>query len=584
VKAPHRHRIAAAAFAAALLISGQGASAQAGVPQPPNPAAPRLLIWTFRSPDARLGFEFATALRDRVAKEINPKDLWVIPRQQVNSFLSTSGYRPDSALLLDDLKDLGKNLSAVETIDGVVTRTPEGIRFTPRFFYANNTDLVEIFPVVVQKDVEEAAQDFANQYKEMRKLLADAKRCRSALTAAKNDSAIAYGRAIIAAYPSSNIGRLCVLSGYSLKNYATTQPDSIIPVALEILAKDSTSRVALDNLTNAYFAKGDKEKSIEYAMRILAIDPSDAAVASGIVNSLFQAGAPERALPIINKVLAANPMDAEMLNKKLSLEFTLGKFKDAMATGELLAKVDPKLADVEFFKTMIAAAQKDSQPAKAIQFLGQATQKFPKDAELQFAYSTELRKAGQLQQAVDAGKRAIDANPKLTGGMVNVVVLYAMLNQPDSAFAFGKKALAAGADTATIADALLQTISPAMKKAQASESRADWEEAYRLASSVDSVAASKNTKFYAGVAAAQIGLKALQTLNDVAKADKAKACSDVKVIEDVFAAAMVNLGKGGSVDPAVAGNIMNLVNETLPKLPEFKKSVCGNERAGRSKR
>src|SRR6185503_18749993 len=85
----------------------------------PNADTPRLLIATFRTTgtDARAGVEGADAVRARVQREFRPQDLFVIPRQQMNDFLLQSGYAPDSALSLNDLKLLAQNFRADAIVD-----------------------------------------------------------------------------------------------------------------------------------------------------------------------------------------------------------------------------------------------------------------------------------------------------------------------------------------------------------------------------------------------------------------------------------------------------------------------------------
>jgi tetratricopeptide (TPR) repeat protein len=563
----------------ALLAIASVAAAQPGrggppanqAPQPPNPVAPKLLVPTYRAPgakagtpDAKLGTETAEAVRQAIQKRTPAKDFWVVPRQTINQTLGTAGYNADSALMPSDIVALGATaqVSTKETLDGTVTHEADGsYKLETRFYWKNKLDVTEILPIVTGKDLKTAVETFADTYTEFRKGLPDYERCENALRNSKNDSAVVYAKALISARPNYNLGRLCLISAYgTLKS----PPDSIVAVALEILKRDSTSGIALNLAKNAYVEKKDTTKAVEFAFRIYKLDPSNAVNAQSLVNLLVNSGSPKAALPILDSLINTDPGNVEIQQSKLNLQLLDKNYKEAYGTANLIVALDSSAATLEFFKRMAGAAQLDSNEAKFLEYLSKGTKKFPKDAGLQMGYYDALRKAGQLQQAVEAAKRAAEADAKYPGAMATVVQLSGQLNQVDSAFVWAKKAVAAGVDSSLIGQALITTVKDLFDKAQAdttttTESRQKWAAARDQAFRVDSIIPSDPAKFFVGYSASKVALNALQmaytSITSTPPGDKAVACADLELVITQSALAGDMMRTGGAkynTDAAVA--------------------------------
>src|ERR1043166_5145541 len=135
--------------------------------------------------------------------------------------------------------------------------------------------------------------------------------------------------------------------------------------------------------------------------RLYKLNPTNIAQAQTIIQILAQSGAPAQALPIVKDLLATNPGDSQILETEWKLLQANKSWKEAIAAGEGMGKFDSSKADTNYFYRQIAAAISDSQPQLVVQFLGRATAKFPKNVRFWLGYSQEIRKAGQLQQALD---------------------------------------------------------------------------------------------------------------------------------------------------------------------------------------
>jgi len=260
-------------------------------------------------------------------------------------------------------------------------------------------------PSITGKDPGDVAKLVEREISAALKGMGPYKTCTNDLRAAKYEQAVKDAQVGLTAYPNSTLNRLCILTAY---NQLKSPPDSIIAISEAILAKDPTSIIALNSAAEAYTAKGDKDKAIEYNLRIWRADPSNTTIATSIVNILATSGSPDKAIPIIDTLLAQNPGDPAMLDTKWKLLLNAKRWKEAIAAGEEVAKADTSKATLAFFQRQIGAAQNDSNTAKVQEIASRAAAKFPKDLDMQLLLTQSYRKSGQLQQALEHGRQAID--------------------------------------------------------------------------------------------------------------------------------------------------------------------------------
>ncbi|HSQ32654.1 MAG TPA: hypothetical protein VLN49_22515 [Gemmatimonadaceae bacterium] len=587
MKSTQRHAAAAAGLlmlvlgGAPLLAQGRGTGEPAQRGGPAGPDTPQILVSVLQSNERGLGVQAADEIRRRIQVEHTAKELYAVTKTAINNTLEASGYRPDSALNSSDLMELAKQVHGDFVLDGKISKTGSGVHLEARILTRTGQQtLAQPLTPVDGKDVGDVAKQVERQISEALKSMPAYKACANDLRAQKYDQAIIDARKGIAAYPNSALNRLCILSAY---NYQKASPDSIIAIADQILAQDPTSMIALSNAADAYSAKGNKDKAVEYNIRIWRADPSNQAVIESIITSLVNSGAPEKALPIIDTLLAQNPGDARMLETKWKLQLATADkgaqtmWKQAIATGDELIKADTSKATLDFYQRQIGAAQKDSDATKVQELAARASQKFPKDASLQLLLAQGYLKSGQLQQALAAARRASEADPKDLRGWQFAIAVQTQMNQTDSAVATAQKAIAAGISKDTIGASLLSTAVPALKKAQESKAREDWEAALKASQTVDAIAPSTQSKFLVGVAAFQIAADAIQNVNKLYKStkkdDKAQACAEIKVAEDNFAITQVAMPAGGKFDPATAGQVLQQTTQLSGYVPQFKTAL-----------
>jgi tetratricopeptide (TPR) repeat protein len=296
------------------------------------------------------------------------------------------------------------------------------------------------------------------------------------------------------------------------------------------------------------------------------------------VNDLANSGAPDKALPIVDSLLKDNPADPQMLRTKWLLQLKAGQFKNAIATGEDLAKADTSIVSVDFYNRMIGAAQSDSNPAKVQELTAKASQKFPKEVSFPLLLAQSYIKGGQTQMAEQYARKATVIDPKNANAWLFAVVSATQLNQADSAMAFAKQAIANGADKDAIGQAMLQNVNAAFQKAQASKTRDDYLAALSVAQAVDSIAPSAQTKFFIGVESYSIAADILTHVQTLAKSqkkdDRAQACTEAKQAEDYLALTSIAMPAGASVDKNTAGQILGAVGQYSEFVTSVKKAFC----------
>jgi predicted Zn-dependent protease len=425
----HRQALTAAGLFVALTAGAAAAEAQYRG-QTPDENTPRILVPTFRSAERNLGVQGADAIRGRVTTEYPIKQLWVIPKEAINQTLEASGYKPDSALSPNDIRELAKLMRADEIIDGVVTKTPDGVRVEARLLLSRDVALAQPLGTIDAKNVGDAAKSIAKELTEARKQLKDNRDCENALRAGEHDKAIAAAQKGIAAYPKATLARLCLVSALSAKKAPAAD---VLRAADEVLAIDRTSRIALGLKYGAQRESGDQDGAVNTLVAMLAADPHNMTLQQQVVEALATSNKPELAIPIIDTLVAQNPGDPQMVRTQWLVLLRANQFKRGLVVGEELAKIDTTAADSSWFTRMIATAAADSQPQRAVEYAARATQKFPRSANFYVLQSQLLRRAGQIPQSVAAMQQAVAIDPKVPGGYTSLVVGFAELNQHDSA-------------------------------------------------------------------------------------------------------------------------------------------------------
>lgn len=543
----------------------------------PNPDTPQLVVAVLASADRKLGVEVADEIRRRVQSEHSAKELYATPKSNIENTLRASGYSTDSVLSALDLVVLSKQVHGDYALDGTVTRRGTGLHAETRLILETGTQIVtQPLPPVDGKDIGDVAQQVERAAALAVKAMPAYRQCINDLRGQRFDAAIADARKGLVAYPNSLPNRLCILSAYSARKAA---PDSIIAIAAEITAADPTSMIAWANLAQAYGQRNDTANALRAGIAMYRLEPTNTAVLAALVDQMVTAGKANEALALLDTAVIASPLDVNLLRKRWTVHLYTHQYRKALESGDMLVKTDSSAATVEYYQRQLGAAQADSNAVAVQQLAAAAAARFPKELSFQLLAARSAFNAGHLAEALVDARRAQALDPKSAAAWQIAVAVQNQLNQPDSAIATARQAIAAGVPKDTIGASLLAIAGPALAKAQATKARADWEAALEASETVDAVAPSAQSAFYVGVSAFQVATDVLQDVQRLAKgspkkADQQRACAGAKQGEDLLAKTSMAMPKGGSVDKATAGQILAAVPQLSDFVTSVKKAYC----------
>jgi hypothetical protein len=171
----------------------------------------------------------------------------------------------------------------------------------------------------------------------------------------------------------------------------------------------------------------------------------------------------------------------------------------------------------------------------------------------------------------------VKLDPKTEHGYLRIAQAQIDLNQPDSAIATLKQAVAAGEDKATVGQFLLvlgnkayKDVStlPAKTKADSIAMREAYQRAEVILAASDSTSPSPAAKFVLGVSAFKAGDLAVR------ENQSAKQCDLGKLAESSFLTAQINIAAGGSIDAKTAQQLLSALEQYRPAVQGQVKKFC----------
>jgi tetratricopeptide (TPR) repeat protein len=539
----------------------------------PKPDTPQLVVSTLASSDATIGVAAADAIRRRIQSEHTATDLYIVPAQKINDALVASGFPPDSSLGKTDLMALTKQVRGDYALDGTVERTTDGMKTSIRLLTQTGPQVVaEPLVAIVGSDLGDIAKKVDRAVSEAIRALSFNHECRRAALVGDYKQAMAAAQQGLKIRPTSTALNLCALSILAPTH---ASPDSIIGVASAIVSVDSANTVAWANLVDAYAAKGDAARQLDATRMLRHADSTNVTVTLSLVDQLVVAGQPESALAVLDTALGVSPANAQLLAKKWLAELRVAKYAEALRTGDALIAADSAAATEDFFRRQLLAATNAHDTTASHRVAVQASARYPKNVDFLLTLARDGVNRNAPRDALGFADRVLSVEPANQLAWQVAITAQAAANGTDSAVATARHALASAVTKEAVGGSLLAVITPALEKAQTGQTRADWEAVLTTAQAVDSVASTPRSEFYIGVAAYQIGRDVAQSLADGGKrgpttrAERQTMCASATRVEDLVGIATVALSKGGSVDPAVATQILT----GLPSLSEFVTSV-----------
>jgi tetratricopeptide (TPR) repeat protein len=522
------------------------------------------MIPTLQSSDKELGVQAAEAIRNQLQKQTNIRDLVVVPKADINNSLSSSGYPPTDALAPGDAKALASLVRAPQYLEGTVTKTPTGYKIDSRLIISRDMFKGQVLPTAQGAKLDDAANQVARAIKDARRQIPAEEACHNNVAQGKNQEAVAAARQGLVGYANANIVGVCLAEAYT----ALKMPDSVVAVAERVRATDPRNTPALRMLAENYRAKNDTTKLLEVLGSLAAADPTNIRLIQDVVNEYAKMGHSQQAIPLVRDLLQNNPGDPGLLNLAWLVYLNAKDYQGAVDVGTEMVRVDTVAATADYYTRLAGAYNAMNQPQKAAEAAALGIKKFPNDPNIQLFSAQALYKAGQLQLALDAAKKAIVANPKNPPGYFLLATIQDSLNLYDDLVITLQNAKNNGVDPGALSQLALKQGSDAYKAGQGSKDRADFQRAIKFLQLSDQLQTSADAKFLLGASAFSLGQSATIDANEK------RSCDLARMARDAFNLASINLPAGGQKYPTEAAQLLTAIPQFTPAVDNEVKRFC----------
>src|SRR6185436_10505446 len=482
--------------------------------------------------DKDLGVNAAEAIRNQLQKQTNIRDLVVVPKADIVNSLVSSGYSPTEALPPGDAKALASLVRAPQYLEGSVTKTPTGYKIDSRLIISRDMTKGQVLPSASAAKLDDAAGQVAKSIKDARRQLGAEEACHNNVAQGKYQEAVAAARSGLAGYPTANILGACLAEAYN----ALKMPDSVIAVSERIRTNDPRNIPALKMLAETYGTKNDTTKRLAALTALAAADPTNIRLVQDVVADMARSGHPELAVPLMRDLMQNNPGDPQLLNLAWLVLLNAKDYQGAISVGTAQATAD-------FYSRLAAAYLATDQPQKASEVAAMAMKKFPNDCGILLFNAQSMYKAGQLQPAEDAAKKAVTCNPKNGQAYFLLATIQGAMNKNDDLIATLNAGKTNGADPGALSQIALKAGSDAYKKGQGSKEIADFQQAIKFLQLSDQLQTSADAKFLLGASAFSVGQTATISANEK------RSCDLARTARDAFTLASINLPAGGQKYP-----------------------------------
>ena len=537
----------AAAGVLGALVAPQ---AEAQRTRPPHPDADWVMVSVCRAvgDEKNLTVKAADELRSRVRQDLPFKEVWTIPKENMEAYLESSGFSKTEPLAPHDARALAQLLRASEYVTCTVVKDETGYRMTANMVHIRDNSLVQPLGSGEANKLGDVTKAITAEYKEARKQLDHEQACINAAREQKWDEAIAAAREGIAAYPNAVLARVCLVNVMvSMK----ASPDELLAASRELVDLHPSDRAGLAIKAQAFRDLDMQDSAITTLTTLLSTDPTNARLQKDVIDAITAYGNPRIARPIVEQAVANNPGDPDLMRLRWLILLAVRDFKEAFDAGEDLVRLDTAFADTTYFIRTAAAYAVDSQPQKAAETAARGVAKFPEHPGLNSTLVVALRQSGQNQQALEVLQRAIaNGVPVDNGGLLEVTLL-TDLGQNEAALEASRRAVARG--DSSVADAVFAIGAKAYQAAGESKALEDYQKSIELLAFADSIGKGETklrSKYYYGVANLQLGQARIQ------QAAEAKDCEMAKAAKDNFVEAQISLPAGGSVAPQQVPQLM----------------------------
>jgi len=549
--------------------------------------------------DMKAGRKAADAVRSRVGRFLDRKEVELVDAGDVGYRMQRAGYNPDTTYDLPAIRAMGKYFRADEFVSGFIAGGPAAPRLSGSLVLLRDERLRQPLPDAAAPKLDSAAVLFARSIAAARVQLAPERRCENALRAGSGLRAIEAAREGVAAFPRGAIVRTCLVWALRQNGAPATE---ILAQAESLLAIDSVTPHGLEAAAVALDSLRRRDQAADYWLRLAATDTADLDLAVRVGYSLLDGGNAARAEPFLVALSAAHPDDIRFVLQKWRAGFENRHWPVAIAAAESLIERDSvSRNDSLFYYRLAFAYHSAGQPIKAIETAAHGVSAFPNDARMYTLYTqytkseadtavprglaifpqnadllaikaTDLRARGKLAEALDATRQAVSLDAKINSGHLSIAQLEFELGRPDSALAALHMALANGEDSSTVATFALSKGNSLYRSASGTKTTADFGASLRMLAFADSVRTSEQARFLTGAAA--LGVVQAALIESSKLADKGESCRLARMATDVLPLARSGLHAGETSFAEYARPLLDALDQLDPYGQQQIKTVC----------
>jgi tetratricopeptide (TPR) repeat protein/TolB-like protein len=374
------------------------AAAQLATPQAPSQ---RLLVLPFQASaaDSAASIALADVVRDRVTS-LSRNRVMVVPKAKLCEALKASGFPCDGLLDDQQAKQLARFLQVHAYLTGSFAKHGGRLTADVHLIDIASSGMSGAFtasdanpgtPAALGDIIAQRVASIVRMSEPIRSC--NEERKKSQFTRALNEA-----RKALAVDPNSTGAWLCVATIYEAQRMPI---DSVIAASERALKGDSLNGTALENLFRAYQQKGDTLKALDAVIKQLQGEPRNTAKRLGIAQLLRQIKQYDRAVALLDEGLKVAAGDAQLLELQLTICNEASKYTCSSRVFYQKAQHDTALlADSNFIKPAIGAAQQASDTVTLDFFTAAAVRRFPGNASFLRARATTYEMKGNTDSAI----------------------------------------------------------------------------------------------------------------------------------------------------------------------------------------
>ena len=290
-----------------------------------------LLIANFaagRGATVKLGSQAANAVRSRVAKLVNKRELDVISGGDIAYKLEVAGYSPDSTPDIPEMRSLGRYFRVDEYLWASVSNGEGGPTISGDLVLYRDDRLRQPLPPAKAPSLDSAATLYAQAVAAARAQLAPERRCENALRDGSAARAIAAAREGIAAYPRAAIARTCLVWALQRGGHPAAE---VLGAARELLDIDERNPYALEAAAISLDSLRQRDDAASYWLRLAATDTANIELQSRVGYALLDGGNARRGEPFLQGLTKTYPEELRFIQLLWRASYDVKDWQQATA-------------------------------------------------------------------------------------------------------------------------------------------------------------------------------------------------------------------------------------------------------------